>query len=163
MLRLLRQVSFRQLQASWGRTTLVVGGVATGVSLIVAIQVINASVLDNLRRTIELIAGPAALEVTLGVGEVGFSEATVETVRADPAVAAAVPLVRGTISLADDPSETLQLFGADLTAEDDLERYRISLTTDRREALRSMEDPSAIRNRLRSGPAARRFAMTGFI
>jgi len=120
VLRLLRQVSFRQLQASWGRTTLVVGGVATGVSLIVAIQVINASVLDNLRRTIELIAGPAALEVTLGVGEVGFSEATVETVRADPAVAAAVPLVRGTISLADDPSETLQLFGADLTAEEDL-------------------------------------------
>ena len=144
MLRLLRQVSFRQLQASWGRTTLVVGGVATGVSLIVAIQVINASVLDNLRRTIELIAGPAALEVTLGVGEVGFSEATVETVRADPAVAAAVPLVRGTISLADDPSETLQLFGADLTAEEDLERYRISLTTDRREVLRSMDDPGAI-------------------
>src|SRR5439155_11406022 len=101
----------------WGGTALVVGGIATGVSLIVAINVINRSVLDNFRRTIELIAGPAALEVTLGVGEVGFPEAALEAVSADPDVVTAVPLVRGTVALADDPAETLQLFGADLTNE----------------------------------------------
>jgi len=124
MLRLLRQISLPQLRASWGRTALVVGGIATGVTLIVAIEVINASVLANVRRTIELIAGPAALEVTLGVGEVGFPETTLGIVQQDPAVVAAVPLVRGTISLADGSGETLHLFGADLTAEEDLERYQ---------------------------------------
>jgi putative ABC transport system permease protein len=144
LLRLLRQISLRQFRTSWGRTCLVVGGIATGLSLIVAIDIINTSVLENFRRTIELIAGPAALEVTLGVGEVGFPETVVDTVRTDPDVAAAVPLVRGTISLADDPAETLQLFGADLTAEEDLSLYRLTLATERRRVLQSLDDPHSI-------------------
>lgn len=144
MLRLLRQISVRQLSASWGRPALVVGGVATGVSLIVAIGVINASVLDNFRKSIDLIAGPAALEITLGIGEVGFPESVAEIVRADPDVVAAVPLVRGTISLADEPSETLQLFGVDLLAEEQLRRYQVTTVTERRDLLRVMEDPHSI-------------------
>ena len=139
----MRLISYPQLRASWGRTALVVGGIATGVTLIVAINVINTSVLENFRNTIDLIAGPAALEVTLGVGEVGFSESTVDIVRGDADVAAAVPLVRGTISLADEPGETLQLFGADLTAEEELQRYQIS-TANRAEVLRGLEDPRSI-------------------
>jgi ABC-type lipoprotein release transport system permease subunit len=115
MWRLLRQVSYPQLRASWGRTALVVGGIATGVTLIVAISVVNTSVLANVQNTIDLIAGPAALEVTLGVGEIGFQETVIDAVRADPDVVVAVPLVRGTISVADDSNETLQLFGADLS------------------------------------------------
>jgi putative ABC transport system permease protein len=144
LLRLLRQISYRQLRTSWGRTVLVVSGIATGVALIVAINIINASVLASFQRQIELIAGPAALEVVLGVGEVGFPEATIEGVRADPEVVTAVPLVRGTVALADDPTDTLQLFGADFTAEKDLQRYRIPARTDRRTLLRAMEDPTSI-------------------
>ena len=53
MLRLLQLVSWPQLRASWGRTALVVGGIATGVSLIVAIHVINASLVGSLRATID--------------------------------------------------------------------------------------------------------------
>ena len=94
----------------------------------VAIAVINHTVLDNFRRTLELIAGPAQLEVTLGTGEVGFPEATIDTVRADPGVEVALGLVRGTLALADDPGETLELFGVDLTQEHALERYHIGLT-----------------------------------
>src|SRR5262245_32176581 len=106
-------------------------GVATGVSLIVAINVINTSILANLGNTIDVIAGPAALEVTLGVGEVGFDEQATEIARRDPDVVAAVPLVRGTVGFVRDPDETLQLVGVDLATEDDLARYRITLTTDR--------------------------------
>ena len=138
MLRLLRKVSLPQLSASWGRTALIVGGIATGVSLIVAIGIINTSVVRSIRRTIELIAGPAALEVVLGVGEVGFDQRAADIVRADPDVAAAIPLVRGTITLADDPAETLQLFGADFTAEEDLQRYPVVANTDRRELVRAI-------------------------
>jgi putative ABC transport system permease protein len=141
--RLFRLVSIPQLRATWGRTLLVVGGIATGVALIVAINVINSSVLDNFRDTIELVAGPAALEVTLGVGEVGFDEASVAIVRADPDVSAAVPLVRGTIAWADDPAETLQLFGADLTAEEELRRYHVT-TANRDEVLRGLADPRSV-------------------
>ena len=144
MFRLFRLISYPQLRASWGRTLLVISGVATGVSLIVAINVINTSVLENFRRTLNMAAGPADLQVTLGIGEVGFDEAIVDQVRADPAVAVAVPLVRGTISLADEPAETLQLFGADLTAEEALQRYQIAAASSRREALRALEDPRAV-------------------
>jgi len=144
VLRLLRQISLRQLTASWGRTALVVGGVATGVSLIVAIDVVKTSVVENFRRTVAQMAGPAALEVALGVGEVGFDEAAVELVRSDAEVVAAVPLVRGTIALADDPAETLQLFGADFATEDDLRRYPITATTDRRELLLAVGEPDAV-------------------
>jgi putative ABC transport system permease protein len=143
VLRLLRQISLRQLRASLGRTSLVVGGVATGISLMVAINIVNGSVLRSFRRTIALIAGPASLEVTLGLGEIGFPESTLEIVRRDPDVVAAVPLVRGTISLADGPEETLQLFGADLMAEEELGRYPIT-TADRDSILRSLEDPRSI-------------------
>ncbi len=117
---------------------------ATGVALIVAMQLINASVRASFRTAIDQIAGPAALEVTLGIGEVGFPEATVDTIRRDPGVATAIPLIRGTIAFAARPADTLQLFGADLTAEDDLDRYRIRSTTDRRQLVRAMEDAQSI-------------------
>jgi putative ABC transport system permease protein len=123
---------------------LVVVGIATGVSLIVAINVINTSVLSNFRQSIDLMAGPAALEITLGVGEIGFPESTVDIVRTDPSIVAAIPLVRGTVALGDDPRETLQLFGVDLTSEDDLARYRLSLDTDRSEILSWLNDPRSI-------------------
>jgi putative ABC transport system permease protein len=144
MRRLLRQVSLPYLRASWGRTALVVCGIATGVSLIVAINVINATVVGNFRRTIELVAGPAALQVTLGGGETGFAESTIDVVRNDPEVAAAVPMVRGTISLAARPAEALQLFGVDLTAEEDLARYRVTTSTTRRQAAEAVVDPHSV-------------------
>ncbi len=143
MLRLLRLISYPQLRASWGRTLLIVGGIATGVSLIVAINVINTSVLANFRHTIDLMAGPAQLQVTLGVGEVGFPEAIVARVQRAPDVASAVALVRGTIALADDPGDALQLFGADLTAEAELERYQIN-AAERSDILRRLADPRAL-------------------
>ncbi|MCC6766496.1 MAG: ABC transporter permease [Deltaproteobacteria bacterium] len=143
MLRLLRLISYPQLRASWGRTLLVVGGIATGVSLIVAINIINTSVLANFQRTIDLMAGPAQLQVTLGVGEVGFPESLVEQVRGVEDVVASVPLVRGTIALAKDPDDALQLFGADLTAEEELQRYQID-PANRADILRRLADPRAL-------------------
>jgi putative ABC transport system permease protein len=142
--RLLHLISYPQLRSSWGRTLLVIGGIATGIALITAIDVINTSVLANFRRSLDIIAGPASLEVTLGIGEVGFDESVVETIQHDPDVTSAIPLVRGTVSLADDPKETLQLFGADLTEEHDLERYRVTLQSDRRDLLAWFHDPTSL-------------------
>ncbi|MEO6027153.1 MAG: FtsX-like permease family protein [Candidatus Binatia bacterium] len=140
MLRLLRLISYPQLRASWGRVLLIVGGIATGVSLIVALNVLNTSVLDNFRRSMELIAGPADLQVTLGLGEIGFPESTVATVGEDSDVEVAVPLVRGTIALADDPANILQLFGTDLTMGDRLPRYEVELAGKKQSARQAAND-----------------------
>ncbi len=121
-----------------------VGGIATGVSLMVAIAIINRSVLDDFRRTLELIAGPAQLEITLGAGEVGFPESVVDSARADAGVEAALGLVRGTLAVADDPSDTLELFGVDLTKENTLERYHIGLVDGGSDTLAWLADPRSI-------------------
>src|SRR5262249_12355867 len=110
----------------------------------VAIAVINRSVLDDFRRTLELIAGPAQLEIRLGAGEVGFPEATVEAARADPGVEVALGLVRGTLAVADDPGDTLELFGVDLTKEDTLARYHIGLAEGGSDTLAWLADPHSI-------------------
>ncbi len=144
MIRLFTQVSLREHRAHWGRALLVIAGIATGVTLMVAIDLINTTVLLSFDRTFAALAGPADLEVTLGIGEVGFAEDTVDVVRRNPAVALAIPLVRGTIALADDPAETLQLFGAELNAEEDLARYGVRLASGRREALAALTDGHAI-------------------
>ncbi|MBI5506549.1 MAG: ABC transporter permease, partial [Deltaproteobacteria bacterium] len=146
MLRLFRKISVPQLTQSWGRTLLVMCGTATGVTLIVAINIINTTVVENFRRTINLLAGPAALEITLGVGEIGFSESALATAAADPDVEAAIPLVRATISRADAPAETLQLFGVDLVQEEKLARYAVHAASreDRAAILRGLEDPHSV-------------------
>lgn len=143
MFRLFRQVSLRELRARAGRTALLVGAVATGVSLIVAVDVINTSVLASFERTFASVAGPTDLEITLGNGEVGFDETVVDTVRRDRDVQAAVPFVRGTIGYAEG-DDSLQLFGAELTAEDDLARYGVHLTSARRAAATAIEDPYGV-------------------
>ncbi len=144
MLRLLRQVSLRQLRTSGARTGLVIGGTATGVALMVAIAVVNHTVLAGFRRTLELIAGPAQLEITLGSGEVAFGDSVVDVARADPGVEAALGLVRGTMALADRQAEPLQLFGVDLTQEHTLERYRIGLARGSSERIEWLADPRSV-------------------
>jgi putative ABC transport system permease protein len=144
MIRLLRQVSAREFALRRGRTALLLGSVATGVAVIVAVGVINASVLASFRRTFESVAGPADLEVTFGSGEVAFDQELVARIRNDPDVLAAVPLVHGTVALADDAANALQLFGAELTAEEDFARYGIRLASARRAALTIVEDPHGI-------------------
>src|SRR5690348_10192782 len=72
VLALLRIVSVRDYRGAPGRLALMLGGIASGVALIAALGIINGSVIANFRTMLERAAGKAALQVTLGTGEVGF-------------------------------------------------------------------------------------------
>src|SRR5262249_18237807 len=109
IVRLLR-TSWRCYRAKPGRPALMSGGIALGVSLIAALDIINGSVISNFRTMLERTAGKAALQVELGTGEVGFDEALVDPVAADPDVAHAFAMVRGTLHASDGSGEVLQLF-----------------------------------------------------
>ena len=113
MLALLRTVSARDYWAAPGRLALMLGGIASGVALIAALGIINESVVANFRTMLERAAGKAALQVTLGTGEVGFDESLVQTIGADPGVAQAFGFTRGTLVAADQSGEVLELFGID--------------------------------------------------
>src|SRR2546430_16451746 len=117
MLGLLRTVSARDYRAAPGGLVLMLGGIASGVALIAGLGIINESVVANFRTMLERAAGKAALQVTLGTGEVGFDESLVQTIGADPGVAQAFGFTRGTLVAADESGEVLQLFGIDLCTE----------------------------------------------
>src|SRR5690348_13029804 len=91
--RLLRKVTVPAHRAALGRVGLMLGGIVTGVALIAALGIINQTVVANFRRMLERAAGRAALQVTLGTGEVGFDDSVVGSVGADPDVAHAFGLI----------------------------------------------------------------------
>ena len=119
-------------------------GTASGVALIVAIDIINASILSEFTRTIEQMAGPADLQVSMRMGEVSFDESVVDGILSHPDVQTAIPVVRGSLSLPDQRDATLHVFGTDLAAEEELERYKVTLATNRRSASEAVVDIASI-------------------
>jgi len=143
MVSLLRTVGLRYYRDTPGRLVLITIGIASGVALVGAVGIINRTVLVNLRTMLERAAGRAALQVVLGTGEIGFDERVADVVRADPDVAAAFPLVRGTIARTDGSGDALQLFGIDLVSEA-IESYDVRVTDRDGDALELLNDPTAV-------------------
>src|SRR5438552_15557920 len=119
------------------------GGIASGVALIAALGIINVSVIANFRTMLERAAGKAALQVTLGTGEVGFDESVVDVVAAEPDVQRAFGLARGTLIATDQSGEVLQLFGIDLVS-DAMDSYDVRVIGEKPDDLEVLNDPSSV-------------------
>src|SRR5262245_27000898 len=143
MLQLLRRISLREYRLAPGRLILVLVGVASGVALIAALSIINASVLDNFRASLERAAGAASLQVFLGTGEIGFPDDALDTVTADRDVRAAFGLVRGYLAATDGSGDVLQLFGVDLTS-DAINSYDVDVAVRERDDLVLLNDAHAV-------------------
>lgn len=143
MVELLRRISLRDYRMAPGRLALIVGGVASGIALIAALSIINASVLSNFRTSLERAAGKAALQVVLGTGEVGFDEGAVAVVANDPGVAEAFGVVRGYLAATDGSGDVLQLFGVDLTS-DAVDSYDVNLYEREGDDLELLNDPTSV-------------------
>ena len=143
VLALLRTVSARDYLGAPGRLALMLGGIASGVALIAALGIINVSVIANFRAMLERAAGKAALQVTLGTGEVGFDESLAELVATDPAVAQAFGFVRGTLVATDQSGEVLQLFGIDLVS-DAMDSYDVRVIGREADEIELLNDPTSV-------------------
>jgi putative ABC transport system permease protein len=143
MVGLLRRLSLRDYRAAPGRLLLMLGGIASGIALIAALGIINRSVLENFRATLERAAGRAALQVTLGTGEIGFDESLVRTVAGQSGVADAFGLVRGTVVAADQSGEVLQLFGLDL-GTDAVDSYDVRVVEREGDEVETLNDPTSV-------------------
>jgi putative ABC transport system permease protein len=104
----------RQLRSHGARAALTAAGIACGVALVVAIEVINASTLGAFTDAIDDLAGTAALQVR---GRGDFSEEVAERLRDLPGVEHAVPILTDTFFVVDGPAanEALSVFAADVT------------------------------------------------
>ena len=117
--RLLQAVSLPRLREHRLRTTLSVFGVALGVAMLVAVIIVNGSVVRGVTATVQDLAGKTDLQVSAGSG--GFAEALLEQVKATPGVLRAVPIVQQTVTVRDKRarSERLMLLGVDMLSDDD--------------------------------------------
>src|SRR5579871_4863286 len=88
------QMAYEHVRFGFSRMALAALAIALGVGLVVAIQLMNAAVLNAFLDTLDGTAGRAALTVSAGEGFT-FPEEVRETVAAVPGVALAVPLVTG--------------------------------------------------------------------
>src|SRR5262245_9833195 len=126
---LLRVVSRPHWVEHWVRTILTVVGVALGVATIVAVADINRSVSASFERAVETVAGPSALEVVSGTGNV--DESLMASVTETHGIRAAAGLVEAFVALSDHPDETLYVLGMDFLGspiwQAQLPRYAIDI------------------------------------
>ncbi|MGH7870747.1 MAG: FtsX-like permease family protein [Candidatus Binatia bacterium] len=115
MLRLLQSLSWRHVLRHRLRTALTFFGIALGVSVIIAIAVVNRSLTTSFQSTIEQIAGKAVLQVANG--ESGVAESLFPVIRDTVGVADAAAAVEGFLPLADAPGERLYVYGVDLLTD----------------------------------------------
>lgn len=141
MRHLLGLVSLRHMRAARGRALLTLLGIMLGVSVVFAIDVINTSVMQSFRATMDQVAGKTALSV--GVGE-GVDEALLDTVRAVQGVASAAPLIQH--ATRDPKTNTrLMVLGIDTAADGEVRDYEVN-TGDMHvdDELAFLNDPHAV-------------------
>jgi len=115
VIRLLRFLSWRHLKRHCLRTSLTFLGIVLGVAVIVAIAIVNRTLVSSFQRTIELVAGKAVLQVSNG--ESGLREALFPVVRDTEGVQDAAPAVEGFLPLVGFKGERLFIYGVDLLGD----------------------------------------------
>jgi putative ABC transport system permease protein len=138
---LLRLVSLRHLTATPGRTIATVIGIALGIAVVFAIDIVNGTVMASFRGTIESISG----KTTLSVGEgTGVPEELLETVKAVPGVLSAVPVIEE--SVRDMRSGTqLAVLAIDTLGDSEVREYDVTANDVKIEDdLAFLNDPRAV-------------------
>jgi putative ABC transport system permease protein len=124
MMNLIRFIALRNLRERWFRVILTVLGISLGISLFIGIWIINRSVSDSFRDSVEAISGKAALTITGNAS--GFPEAVLEGVIHTEGVKRAVPSVELNATFVD-PSgklENMTVLGIDLLKEQAVRSYK---------------------------------------
>jgi putative ABC transport system permease protein len=142
--RLLHWLGLRHARRSPGLLALSLAGIALGVSVFVAIQVANRTVLRTFAATVDAVAGRATLEIAAGPG--GIPDSLFVAVRRSPGITAATPLVLGHALLPTRPGEVAELVGVDPISNRPFAAYAAASTGDSagaRDFLRLLADPRA--------------------
>ncbi|MFQ5904516.1 MAG: ABC transporter permease, partial [Candidatus Binatia bacterium] len=115
MARLLHFLTWRHFRRHRLRTILTFLGIVLGVAVIVAIAVVNRTLISSFQRTIDLVAGKAVLQVTNG--ESGVMESLFPVIRDTGGVRDAAPAVEGFFPVVGFKGERLFVYGVDLLTD----------------------------------------------
>jgi len=143
MFRLFLTHSLRYFARHPALTALNIVGIALGVTVFLAVQIINHSALESFRASVDIVAGKADLEV-IGDG-LRFDEQAYPVVANDPDIAAATPTVEDVASLTDHPGEYLQLLGIDIFSNGPLRTFELHDAQDQKpDIVAFLRDPKVI-------------------
>ncbi|HEV3273131.1 MAG TPA: FtsX-like permease family protein [Candidatus Methylacidiphilales bacterium] len=143
MLRLFLTHSLRYFARHPALTALNIAGIALGVTVFLAVRIINHSALESFRASVDIVAGKADLEV-VGDG-LRFDEQAYPIVVNDPDVAAATPTVEDVASLADHPGDYLQILGIDIFSDGPLRTFELRDAQNQKpDIVQFLRDPKVI-------------------
>ena len=106
----LARAAWRGWQAKPFLTALNVIGLAIGIAVYLAIQIVNHSATKSFQAGIDLVAGRSDLEIT---ALDRLDETLLQKISGLPGLAAATPILEGYATLPDTPGEYLRLIGTD--------------------------------------------------
>jgi len=122
MIGLFRFVSFPHARQHRLRTSLTLIGITLGVAVIIAISIVNRTLVSSFQRTIDLVAGKSVLQVHNA--ESGLKESLFPMIRDTEGVKDAAPVVQGFLPIVGFEGERLFIYGVDLLADFFIRDYR---------------------------------------
>src|SRR5262245_23198137 len=139
---LVSQVSIPRLRQQPMRSALTVMGVALGVAVLIAVVVVNRSIVRGVTATVDHVAGKADLQIS--GGRSGVAEALLDVVRAVPGVHKLTPVLEQVATIRDPRAarERLLILGVDFLGQE--ESYFRSYKSSDVDAIRS--DPLGFLN-----------------
>ncbi len=124
LINLLRHISLRHIRHQKARTITAMLGITLGVATMVAIDIVNASVLRSFEDSINHITGKAVLQIT--GAESGFPEAMLERVQKVPGVEFALPVIQTNALFSDGSRQSFIILGIDALQDHQIRSYKLS-------------------------------------
>jgi len=108
---LLRRISLKHITHQKARTFIVMFGISLGVATMVAIDIVNVSVIRSFEESINNVTGKAVLQVT--GAESGFPDTMLERVQKVPGVEYALPVIQTNAIFSDGSKQSFMILGVD--------------------------------------------------
>lgn len=121
---LLRHISLKHIKLQKAQLFIALSGICLGVAAMVAIDIVNRSVLRSFEDSINHATGRAVLQIA--AGESGFPEKMLDVVQAVPGVEYAVPVIETNAKLSGGAERAIMILGVDVLQDHQIRDYSIT-------------------------------------
>lgn len=121
---LFRHISLKHVRLQKTQLVMAISGICLGVAAMVAIDLVNRSVLHSFEESINHATGRAALQIT--GADSGFPEQMLDRVREVPGVEYAVPVIEAAANFSGGRERSLMILGVDVLQDYQIRDYSLT-------------------------------------